>query len=195
MKVLITGGAGYIGSILSEHLLAAGHQVHALDSLIHGDHSLFHFCANPNYQFTRGDARDRELHDGRLGGRDRAPPELRRDARVQQLERPHPAVQPPDLVAQRMAPPSSAQPSPGRFAAPGSLGAELTAAGFTDVRERLEVIDVLWSGPAEEVVASPPGSFAVPGSSSPQAARRGRLAPAAVSAVTVRRETWVMARD
>jgi nucleoside-diphosphate-sugar epimerase len=61
MKVLITGGAGYIGSILTEHLLAAGHRVHAVDSLIHGDHSLFHFCANPNYEFTRGDARDREL--------------------------------------------------------------------------------------------------------------------------------------
>jgi ubiquinone/menaquinone biosynthesis C-methylase UbiE len=60
---------------------------------------------------------------------------------------------PPELVAQRMAPPSPAQPSPGRFASPGSLSAELTAAGFADVRERLEVIDVRWPGPAEEVVA------------------------------------------
>jgi hypothetical protein len=59
---------------------------------------------------------------------------------------------PPDLVAQRLAPPSSAQPAPGRFASPGSLSAELTAAGFADVRERLEIIDVRWPGPAEEVV-------------------------------------------
>ena len=57
MKVLITGGAGYIGSILTEHLLARGDQVHAIDSLDHGDHSLFQFCANKNYQFTKGDAR------------------------------------------------------------------------------------------------------------------------------------------
>jgi len=61
MKVLITGGAGYIGSILTEHLLARGDKVHVIDSLIHGDHSLFHFCANPNYEFTRGDVRDHAL--------------------------------------------------------------------------------------------------------------------------------------
>lgn len=61
MKVLITGGAGYIGSILTEHLLARGDQVHAIDSLDHGDHSLFQFCANKNYQFTKGDARDKSL--------------------------------------------------------------------------------------------------------------------------------------
>ena len=59
---------------------------------------------------------------------------------------------PPDLVAQRMAPPSPAQPAPGRFAGAGSLSAELTSAGFSDVRERLEVIDVRWHGPAEDVV-------------------------------------------
>jgi nucleoside-diphosphate-sugar epimerase len=61
MKVLITGGAGYIGSILSEHLLAQGHKVHVIDSLMHGDHNLFHFCANPSYEFTRGDVRDSAL--------------------------------------------------------------------------------------------------------------------------------------
>jgi hypothetical protein len=51
-----------------------------------------------------------------------------------------------------MAPPSPAQPSPGRFAGAGSLSAELTAAGFGDVRERLEIINVQSSGSAEEIV-------------------------------------------
>ncbi len=61
MKVLITGGAGYIGSILTEHLLARGDKVHVVDSLLHGDHSLFHFCANPNFEFSKGDVRDSQL--------------------------------------------------------------------------------------------------------------------------------------
>ncbi|MEM9658923.1 MAG: NAD(P)-dependent oxidoreductase [Planctomycetota bacterium] len=61
MKVLITGGAGYIGSVLAEHLLARGDHVHIVDSLTNGDHCLFHFCANPNFEFTRGDVRDSSL--------------------------------------------------------------------------------------------------------------------------------------
>ena len=61
MKVLITGGAGYIGSILTEQLLARGDKVHVVDSLTHGDHCLFQLCANPNFEFTKGDVRDREM--------------------------------------------------------------------------------------------------------------------------------------
>jgi len=61
MKLLITGGAGYIGSILTEHLLAKGWSVHVIDNLSSGDHNLFHFCANPRYEFTLGDVRNREL--------------------------------------------------------------------------------------------------------------------------------------
>ncbi len=61
MKVLVTGAAGYIGSILCEHLLAAGHDVIALDSLLYGQASLFHLCANPRFEFVRGDARDESL--------------------------------------------------------------------------------------------------------------------------------------
>ena len=38
MKVLITAGAGYIGSVLAEQLLARGEQVHVLDGLLHGGH-------------------------------------------------------------------------------------------------------------------------------------------------------------
>lgn len=61
MKVLVTGAAGYIGSILCEHLLAQGHSVIALDSLLYGQASLFHLCANPRFDFVRGDARDETL--------------------------------------------------------------------------------------------------------------------------------------
>ena len=57
-NILVTGGAGYLGSILCEHLLAANHKVLVLDNLMYGQHSLFHFCANPNFEFIYGDARN-----------------------------------------------------------------------------------------------------------------------------------------
>lgn len=60
-SILVTGGAGYLGSILCEHLLAAGYQVTVLDKLLYGQHSLFHLCANPNFEFVFGDARDEAL--------------------------------------------------------------------------------------------------------------------------------------
>ena len=58
MKVLVTGAAGYIGSVLCEHLLREGHSVTALDSLAYGVPSLFHLCADPRLDFVVGDARD-----------------------------------------------------------------------------------------------------------------------------------------
>jgi nucleoside-diphosphate-sugar epimerase len=60
-RVLITGGAGYLGSILTEHLLQAGFKVTILDSLLFAQQSQFHFCANPNYEFVFGDARDEKI--------------------------------------------------------------------------------------------------------------------------------------
>jgi len=61
MKILVTGGAGYLGSILCEHLLKAGHSVHVVDNLLFNQRTLLHLCADPNFDFTRGDARDEEL--------------------------------------------------------------------------------------------------------------------------------------
>ncbi len=62
--VLITGGAGYVGSILTEHLLRRGNKVTAVDMLMYGDHCLFQFCEDPNYEFVFGDARDDRIMKG-----------------------------------------------------------------------------------------------------------------------------------
>jgi nucleoside-diphosphate-sugar epimerase len=58
--VLVTGGLGYLGSILCEHLLSAGLEVTALDNLMYGtgQQGLYHLCANPAFEFVQGDARD-----------------------------------------------------------------------------------------------------------------------------------------
>lgn len=60
-RVLVTGAAGYVGSILCEHLLQAGHAVTALDNLSHGDHNLLHLCGHSRFDFVHGDARDEGL--------------------------------------------------------------------------------------------------------------------------------------
>ena len=60
-RVLVTGAAGYLGSILCEHLLDRGYDVHGIDNMMYGVSSLFHLCANPRFTFERGDARDQTL--------------------------------------------------------------------------------------------------------------------------------------
>ncbi len=60
-RILVTGGAGYLGSILCEHLLAQGYQVVVLDNLMYGQEPLFHLCANSRLEFVRGDVRDERL--------------------------------------------------------------------------------------------------------------------------------------
>jgi nucleoside-diphosphate-sugar epimerase len=59
MQILITGGAGYVGSRLAPLLLAAGHQVRVLDHLAHGGESLLGVWCHPGFEFIRGDIRDR----------------------------------------------------------------------------------------------------------------------------------------
>jgi len=61
MKITILGGAGYLGSIMTEHLLDEGHEVTVLDNLYYGQNTLFHFCANTNFDFVFGDVRNLEL--------------------------------------------------------------------------------------------------------------------------------------
>ena len=60
-NILITGGAGYLGSILTEHLIDHGCQVTVLDNLMYGEQNLFHLCANPNFSFVFGDSRNESL--------------------------------------------------------------------------------------------------------------------------------------
>jgi nucleoside-diphosphate-sugar epimerase len=59
--VFVPGGAGYLGSILCEHLLDAGYRVTVLDSLMYRQHTLFHLCNNPNFEFVFGDVRNEKL--------------------------------------------------------------------------------------------------------------------------------------
>ena len=58
INVLVTGVAGYTGSILCEHLVDAGYKVTGLDSLMYGPASLMHVCESQNFNFEIGDARD-----------------------------------------------------------------------------------------------------------------------------------------
>ncbi len=61
MKILVTGAAGYIGSILVPTLLQRGYEVIALDSFLYNQTSLLDCCNNNKLTIVRGDARDREL--------------------------------------------------------------------------------------------------------------------------------------
>src|SRR5215472_8415428 len=56
-KVLVTGGAGYLGSTLVPELLFAGHEVTVLDNFMYKQASLNHVCHHPKFQVVRGDIR------------------------------------------------------------------------------------------------------------------------------------------
>lgn len=60
-SILVTGGAGYLGSILVPELLALGHKVTVVDNFMFGQSSLNTSCVNPNFDVVRGDARDEKL--------------------------------------------------------------------------------------------------------------------------------------
>jgi nucleoside-diphosphate-sugar epimerase len=61
MKILITGGAGYLGSVITEKMLNAGHEVTVLDNLSFKQISPLQFTPNPKYHFIYGDVRNEKL--------------------------------------------------------------------------------------------------------------------------------------
>ena len=61
MKILITGGAGYLGSVITGKLLNSGYEVTVLDKLIFNQVSLLSHTSNPKFKFIHGDVRNEVL--------------------------------------------------------------------------------------------------------------------------------------
>lgn len=74
MNILVTGGAGYIGSVLVPRLLQAGHSVTVLDNFMFGQTSLADCCCFDTFEVVRGDARDETLVKKLLSKADTAIP-------------------------------------------------------------------------------------------------------------------------
>lgn len=70
MKILVTGGAGYIGSVLVPQLLSRQHTVTVIDNFRYGQAPLLDVIGNPRLTVIRGDARDRKLMERELSGAD-----------------------------------------------------------------------------------------------------------------------------
>jgi nucleoside-diphosphate-sugar epimerase len=65
-RTLVTGGAGYIGSVLVRELLARGYRVTVLDNLMYGQESLLGCCADPGFDFVKADICDQDVVAGLL---------------------------------------------------------------------------------------------------------------------------------
>jgi len=61
MKVLIPGGAGYIGSVLTPYMLEEGFEVTVVDNFMYKQNSLAAVCHHPGFRIFNGDIRDHEL--------------------------------------------------------------------------------------------------------------------------------------
>jgi nucleoside-diphosphate-sugar epimerase len=70
LNILVTGGAGYIGSIMVPELLAAGHAVTVLDNFLYGQNSLAHVCSNPDLSIVRADCRVESVVKGLMSKAD-----------------------------------------------------------------------------------------------------------------------------
>jgi len=68
--ILVTGGAGYLGSVLVPELLEAGYKVTVVDNFLYRQNSLAHVCANPDFNVVWGDVRDRSLMQKLVRGAD-----------------------------------------------------------------------------------------------------------------------------
>jgi len=69
-RILVTGGAGYIGSILVPRLLMADHHVTVLDNFRYAQHTLLDWCSDPRLELLRADCRDGDALKRGLNGVD-----------------------------------------------------------------------------------------------------------------------------
>jgi len=70
MRVLVTGGAGYVGSVVARLLLSEGYQVRVLDSLLYGGQALLGLYHDDKFDFVRGDTRSADVVNSALDGID-----------------------------------------------------------------------------------------------------------------------------
>lgn len=70
MKIVVTGGAGYIGSVLVPLLLSEGHQVTVIDNFMYGQTPLLDCCDRPSLTVIRGDVRDPRVVQDAVRGAD-----------------------------------------------------------------------------------------------------------------------------
>lgn len=61
LSILVTGGAGYLGSIMVPELLREGHRVTVLDNFMYRQNSLTTVCMDPNFDAVKGDAREADV--------------------------------------------------------------------------------------------------------------------------------------
>lgn len=70
MKILVTGGAGYVGTSLIPQLLDEGHKIRVLDNLMFGGDQLLPFFRNKNFEFHKGDIRNLDDVKSAVKGQD-----------------------------------------------------------------------------------------------------------------------------
>jgi nucleoside-diphosphate-sugar epimerase len=69
-KILVTGGAGYLGSVLCTNLLNFGYKVTVIDNLLYNKESLLHLMLNKNFKFIKGDVLNKKLMLKEIKGKD-----------------------------------------------------------------------------------------------------------------------------
>lgn len=67
LRILVTGGAGYLGAVLVPELLSHGHAVTVLDSLTYGQNPLLDCCFSSKFNFIKGDICDQDLMTELIG--------------------------------------------------------------------------------------------------------------------------------
>jgi nucleoside-diphosphate-sugar epimerase len=70
VKAAVTGGAGYVGGLVVDELLEAGHEVRALDVLLHGQEDVAESLQSKGVELVRGDVRDADARRRALEGAD-----------------------------------------------------------------------------------------------------------------------------